>query len=106
MNSSDTNFTSAINDLKRSMVIFIEILSYTFIVFGVVGHALSIYTFTRLKFRRNPCAYYLLAATLSGYPIVCFTIPLRLLQISFNIDVYASSTLFCKIVIYALVSIR
>lgn len=106
MSSLNTSLTAAIGDVKRVMVIFIQTWSVSLFILGAVGHALNIYIFTRPKFRLNPCARYFLASTLSGYGVVCFTLPLRLLQTSYDIDVFISSLPMCKILSYILPCFR
>jgi hypothetical protein len=95
MSSSNTSFIDAVNDVKQNMIIFIQIWSVCIFALGVVGHAFSIYVFTRRELRSNPCSRYFLASTLSGYVVVCFTVPLRMLQISYNINVFIYSLPVC-----------
>ena len=84
----------------------IEIWSICLFVFGVVGHTLNMYVFTRPKLMKNPCVRYFLASTLSGYLVVFLTIPLRMLQISYNIDVLIYSISLCRFLSYIFVCIR
>ncbi len=106
MSSSNTSFAAAVTDVKQSTIIFVQVGSACFFAFGLVGHTLSIYVFTRPKLRRNPCICYFLASTLSGYAVVLLTLPLRLLQISYNIDVFIYSLPMCQFLSYFLVYIR
>jgi len=89
--------TVEINDIKWSMIIFIQVWCIVFFALGAVGHTLNIYVFTRRRFRLNSCARYFLASTLSGCVLVYVAIPIRLLQTAYNIDIFISSLLVCKI---------
>ncbi len=102
MSSSNSSFANAVSDVNRSMAIFVKIWSIGLFIFGTVGNALNIYVFTRPKFRSNPCIRYFLAMTLSGYAVVCLNVPLRLLQIDYNIDVFISSLPMCRFLSYIL----
>jgi hypothetical protein len=100
MSSSSTNTTSAnvdaINALKHSKILFIQVWSFMMFSFGTIGHILSIYVFTRRSLRSNPCAQYFLASAMTGLAVVYINIPLRLFQAVYNIDVFASSDAMCK----------
>jgi hypothetical protein len=102
MSSSNSSFAEAVSNVQRNMVIFVQIWSIGLFAFGVLGNALNIYVFTRLKFRFNPCVRYFLAMTLFGYAVICFNVPLRLLQINYNVDVFVSSLGMCRFFSYIL----
>jgi len=106
MSSSNTSIDTTINDIQQNMHVFIKIWSITFFALGVVGHALNIYVFTRREFRSNPCARYFLALTLSGCGVVYVSLPLRLLQTAYNINVFVYSLLSCKFLSYILPCFR
>jgi len=101
MSSSNTSFSEAIADLNRNMSLVVQIWTFVIFAFGIFGHSLNIYVLTRPKFRFNPCSRYLLASSISGYAVVCIIIPIRLLQISYNIDVFVYSVPMCQILTYA-----
>ncbi len=102
MSLSNSSIADAVSDVNRIMVIFVQIWSLGLFTFGIVGNSLNIYVFTRPKFRSNPCIRYFLAMTLSGYAVLYFNVPLRLLQISYNIDVFISSLPMCRFLSYIL----
>ncbi|CAF0881318.1 unnamed protein product, partial [Adineta ricciae] len=52
--------------IKENTLMFIRVWCYTMIELGSVGHASSVYMFTRPPFRSNPCTWYFLASTISG----------------------------------------
>jgi hypothetical protein len=106
MSSSNTSINTAINDIQQNMHVFIKVWSIGLFALGVVGHALNIYVFTCSEFRSNPCARYFLALTLSGCGVVYVTLPLRLLQIVYNINVFVYSRLSCQILSYILPCFR
>ena len=105
MSSSNTSIDIAINTIKQNMTVFIQVWSICLFTLGVTGHTLSMYVFTRPEFRSNSCARYFLASTLSGCGVVCLTIPLRLFQTVYNIDVFKYS-LICQILSYMLPCFR
>lgn len=92
----------AVNSINKSVAIFVQVWCITLFFFGAIGHAFNIYVFTRRRFRSNPCACYLLASTLASYGILYGTLPLRILQTAYNIDVFAYSVLTCQILTYLL----
>ncbi len=94
--------TVAINDIKWSMIIFIQVWCIVFFALDAVRHTLNIYIFTRRRFRLNSCARYFLASNLSGSVLIYVAIPIRLLQTAYNIDIFISSLLVCKILSYIL----
>ncbi|CAF4046129.1 unnamed protein product [Adineta steineri] len=101
MSASSTNTTStnvdAINTLKYSRILFIQVWCFTMFSFGTVGHILSIYVFTRRSLYSNPCAKYFLASAVVGLIVVYTFVPLRLLQVVYKIDAFASSDAMCRI---------
>lgn len=96
----------AINDINRSMTLFVEIWCIPLFVFGVVGHALSIYVFTRREFRSNSCTRYFLASTISGCGVVYLLVPARFLETGYNISIFISSILLCQILTYIFLWLR
>ncbi|CAF1157025.1 unnamed protein product [Adineta steineri] len=101
MSSSVVNITSsnldAINALKYSQNLFIQVWCLTMFSFGTVGHILSIYVFTRRSLYPNPCAKYFLASAIAGLIVVYTLVPLRLLQYVYRVDAFASSDVMCRI---------
>ncbi|UJR17786.1 hypothetical protein I4U23_004685 [Adineta vaga] len=95
MSSSNTNITEAII-IQQSMIIFARTWCSLIIGLGVIGHTSSLYVFTRPLFRSSPCSWYFLASTISGISVVVITIPLRLFQAGYNINILANSLVTCK----------
>ncbi|CAF1227478.1 unnamed protein product [Rotaria sp. Silwood1] len=100
MSSPNTSMVEAINAMKQTISRFTQIWFFSLFIFGVIGHTLSIYVFTRRQFRSNPCTRYFLASTIFGCAVVYLTIPLRLLQTVYNVDVFIYSHLGCRILSY------
>ncbi|CAF1123661.1 unnamed protein product [Rotaria sordida] len=100
MSSSNTSMIEAINAMKQTTSRFTQIWFSCMFIFGLIGHSLSIYVFTRRQFRSNPCTRYFLASTISGCTVVYLTIPFRLLQIVYNIDIFIHSHAGCRILSY------
>ncbi|CAF4967047.1 unnamed protein product, partial [Rotaria sp. Silwood1] len=106
MSSSNTSIAATVANINQSLATFSKCWSAFLFSFGVVGHSLSVYVFTRRTFRSNPCTQYFLALTIVGCLIVYGTIPLRILQFGFNIDVFTLSLPVCKILSYILACAR
>jgi hypothetical protein len=102
MSLSEARTTVTVSDIKGILITFAKCWSALLFVLGIVGHSLSVYVFTRRTLRSNPCARYFLASTIVGYFIVCGTIPIRLLQLGYNIDIFLNSSMLCKSVSYIL----
>ncbi|UJR38654.1 hypothetical protein I4U23_031320 [Adineta vaga] len=100
MSSSNTSMSDAVNIVKQIQNRFSIYWSIFLFSFGIIGHSLSIYVFTRRTLFWNPCILYFLALTIGGYVIVCGTVPLRFLQVSFIVDVFVTSDPMCKILTY------
>ncbi|UJR24424.1 hypothetical protein I4U23_005800 [Adineta vaga] len=105
MSSSNTTMSNLVNDIER-LNIFNQIWNICLIIFGIIGHTLSIYVFTRRPFRSSPCTHYFMASTLSGCAVVCSLVPLRLLQVGYYIDVFIYSNPTCQILSYLLFCFR
>ncbi|CAF1495093.1 unnamed protein product [Adineta steineri] len=110
MSSLGTNTTSsnvdAINAIQHSKILFIKVWLFTMFACGIVGHTLSIYVFTRRSLYSNPCARYFLASAMVGMAVVVISVPLRLLQGAYNIDVFVRSVAICGILTWILNSIK
>ncbi|CAF0793721.1 unnamed protein product [Adineta steineri] len=89
--------SDAIEAVKYNTILFVEVWSFVIFFLGTVGHILSIYVFTRRSLRSNACSQYFLASAVAGLGVVYINIPLRFLQSVFNIDVFASSDVMCRI---------
>jgi hypothetical protein len=103
MSTGNTSISEAVNIVKQNQSIFIQIWSVTVFVFGVIGHALSIYVFTRPTLRSNSCTRYFLASTIAECFVVYIIIPLRLLQTVYYINAFIYSEFLCQILSYLLV---
>lgn len=108
MSSLNTKATDAeiVNGIKGSSILFITIWSIGMFFFGLIGHALSIYVFTRRSLRSNPCAQYFLGSAITGLGVVLTNVPLRFLQRAYRIDVFVTSNEMCRIMSWILFSIR
>jgi hypothetical protein len=106
MSSSNTSIADAIDNVNRNQSIFANCWSAFLLGFGIVGHSLNIYVFARPKLFSNPCARYFLASTIISYVILCGSIPLRLLQLGYSIDVFLTSVTMCKVLSYILGCVR
>ncbi|CAF1401897.1 unnamed protein product [Adineta ricciae] len=95
MSSSSSNITETIF-IQQTTIIFARIWCYSIIILGIIGHMSSIYVFTRPSFRSNSCIWYFFGATISGICVVTITIPIRLLQAGYNINLLANSLVVCK----------
>ncbi|CAF2969921.1 unnamed protein product [Rotaria sp. Silwood2] len=87
---------SEVNAINATSIAFISIWCYLMIIFGLIGHILSIGVFTRPSLRSNPCSCYFLAATISAIGLVAINVLLRLLQTVYKINIYMGSVTICK----------
>ncbi len=101
MSSTDTSIAAA-TVIYDNLAIFMKCWGFFAFTLGVVGHSLSIYTFTRPALRSNPCIRYFLASTLAGYCVVLVTVPMRTVEIGYWIDLFVTSLGACKFLTYLL----
>ncbi|CAF1309064.1 unnamed protein product [Adineta steineri] len=101
MSSSNTS-TAEVDAVVYSKIMFTKCWSFLLICLGIIGHALSIYVFTRPKLWANPCTRYFLASTICGAFVACVNTPLRLLQSGYNIDLFGYSNVTCKLLTFVL----
>jgi hypothetical protein len=101
MSSTDTSFPDALV-IYDNLTIFMKCWGFTAFILGTIGHSLSIYTFTRPTLRSNPCVRYFLASTISGYCVVLITVPLRTLELAYDIDLFVTSLGACKFLTFLL----
>ena len=100
---ASSNATAAqISALVYSSTIFTRTWCFTMFALGTVGHTLSVYIFTRPTLYSNPCARYFLASAISGYAVVFMSIPVRLLQAGYTLNVVTYSEMACKILTFLL----
>jgi hypothetical protein len=105
--SNITILQSEANEFTYIGMMFIRCYTYLVIPFGVVGHLLSFYVFTRPSLRANPCVMYFLAATVFGFLSVCFNLPIRVVQAGYiGMDPSAHSIVSCKVVYFIIATIR
>lgn len=108
--SSSSNLSSLAieaNTLNYISMMFIRYFCCLIIPFGIIGHSMSIYVFTRPTLRSNPCSMYFLAATIVGMMDTCYVLPMRMIQSAFvNTDPGAYLEIFCKITWFILYSLR
>ena len=67
LSSNISTLQLASNNLNFIAMMFIRCYCYVVIPLGIVGHLLSIYVFTRVTLRSNPCSRYFLAASFVDY---------------------------------------
>lgn len=108
MSSSNINhLQSEANNLNYIAMMFIRCYCCLAMAFGLVGHLLNIYVFTRPSLRSNPCTRYFLAATAIGMITTLYTLPIRLIQSGFiDTDPGSYSMVFCKMTWLVQYSIR
>jgi hypothetical protein len=104
--TSSTRVADAYATVYWNLKIITLIWGFSLISLGTIGHTLNIYVFTRRTFRSNLCTKYFLASTMSGYQVIYISIPVRLLQSGYGIDLTIYSLASCIIVVYLLVSTK
>lgn len=100
--STNASMAAEVNNVNRSVIIFVQVWCISVFCLGAVGLALNIYVFTRRRFLSNSCTYYFLASTLAGCCIIYGVVPLRLLQTVYYIDIFVYSFSACQILSYLL----
>jgi hypothetical protein len=102
-----SNLQLEANNLNYIAMMFIRCYCNVVIPFGIIGHSMSIYIFTRPTLRTNSCSRYFFAATIVGLLETCYSLPMRLIQSGYvGTDPGAYSVIFCKMTWFALYSIR
>lgn len=98
---SISNITeSDVDSIRMVTFVFVRCWSLFLMFLGTIGHSLNLYVFTRPKLRKNPCVRYFLAATISGMIVTYVVIPIRLLQLGYQIDLIGYSNVTCKILLF------
>ncbi len=105
MASSNTTDDS-LNAINTMAIMFTRCWCMIMFILGLIGHSLNISVFSRPTLWSNPCIRYLTASTISGYLIIFINLPIRLLQYGYNINLFISSVILCKILPYLLSWIR
>ncbi|CAF1065007.1 unnamed protein product [Adineta steineri] len=96
-----------INSLHYGNIIFYQFWTYLVVCFGIIGHSLNIYVFTRPTLRSSPCARYFLAAAITSILFIMTNYVFRLLQMIYPAyNPYGYSTASCKILTFICISAR
>jgi hypothetical protein len=105
MASSNTTDDS-LNAINTMAIMFTRCWCMIMFILGLIGHSLNISVFTRRTLWSNPCVRYLMASAISGYLIIFIILPLRLLEFGYNINLFISSVILCKILSFLFSWIR
>ncbi|CAF0950502.1 unnamed protein product [Adineta steineri] len=98
MSSSNvSNVSATVIAINEATMVYSRCWLFMMVALGMIGHSLSIYVFSRRTLRKNPCAKYFLASTVVGCCIVYGNLPLRTLQMGYQIDVFVYSLPVCKL---------
>jgi hypothetical protein len=101
MSLLNTTISSNIQNEINSISSFIISLAHWFypiiLLFGIICNLLNIYVFTRPTLKQNPCCMYFLSSSISALIYTIVTIPLRTLQMGYNIDPTAYIPVVCKL---------
>ncbi len=100
------DYLNAMNAVSTMTNMFAPCWLIIMMILGLIGHTLNMCVFTRPTLRSNPCIRYLMASAIAGYLIIFIVLPLRLLQNGYNINLFISSLVLCKILTYVLSWIR
>ena len=93
--SSSSDVATLILFVSKQLAIY----GYLFILIaGVIGNIMNILVFSCYKlFRRNHCAFYLLAQTIIDCCLLVFALSFRILELAFTIDFTRTSVVWCKL---------
>ncbi|CAF1232434.1 unnamed protein product [Adineta steineri] len=98
MSSSNvSNVSATVSAINEATMVYSRCWLFMMVALGMIGHSMSIYVFSRRTLRKNPCAKYFLASTVVGCCIVYGNLPLRTLQMGYQIDVFVYSLPVCKL---------
>ncbi|CAF1339425.1 unnamed protein product [Adineta steineri] len=98
MSSSNvSNVSATVSAINEATMVYSRCWLFMMVALGMIGHSLSIYVFSRRTLRKIPCAKYFLASTVVGCCIVYGNLPLRTLQMGYQIDVFVYSLPVCKL---------
>ncbi|CAF0839170.1 unnamed protein product [Adineta steineri] len=101
MSSSNVTTSSAIQneiDTINSFIISYARYVYPIIfLFGIICNILNIYVFTQSTLKRNPCCMYFLASSFAALIYTAVNLPLRTLQMGYNIDPTVTVLVVCKL---------
>lgn len=100
MTSSSNQTTAEIDSIRYVTTMIIQKWSFVLLSLGTIGHILNICVLTRPALRSSPCIYYFLASAISGLIVTYTNVLLRLLQLVYDIDLFAYSLASCKTLIY------
>ena len=101
MSSSNVTIALAvqneINTINSFIILWARCLYPIIVVFGVVSNVLNIYVFTRPVLKRNSCCMYFLSSSFAALIYTVINLPLRTLQVGYNIDPTAYISAICKL---------
>lgn len=101
MSSSNTTIQSSIQNEVNTINFFIISWARFFnpivVLFGIICNTLNIYVFTRSALKRNPCCMYFLSSSIAAFIYTVINLPLRTLQVGYNIDPTSYMLTFCKL---------
>ena len=102
MSSSNTtnDVLNALTAIYATIRLFGQYWSIIMIIIGFIGHTFNVIICTRPRLWPNPCVRYLFAATISGYMIVFFLLPIRMIQTSYGINLFIISVSMCKFLLF------
>ena len=101
MASSNVSISSGIqneiNTINSFIILWARWGLLVILIIGVICNILNIYVFTRPALKRNTTCIYFLASSITSLLYIVTNIPLRTLQMGYNIDPTAYVPAVCKI---------
>jgi hypothetical protein len=71
---------------------------FLILIIGFIGNVCNIFVLTCFKlFRRNQCAFYLIALLISNCFLLIFALPFRITEVGFAYDTTRVSLAWCKL---------
>ena len=95
--STQSDSQNEINTINSFIVSWARYFNPVVVLFGVICNILNIYVFTRPALKRHPCSMYFLASSFTAFIYTILNLPLRTLQVGYNIDPTAYILAFCKL---------
>lgn len=80
-------------------------VGYFFLIIGIIGNGINVLVFLKARiYRTNPCTFYFLNGSIVNILYILLNLIVRILTVGYNIDVTGTSSIWCKIRQFLLVT--
>jgi hypothetical protein len=95
-----------INTINSFIILCARSVYPIILLFGIISNILNIYVFTRPALVRNSCCMYFLSSSVAALIYTVINLPLRILQMGYNIDPTAYILVICKLKYFSVYTYR